>query len=389
MPPAAARPKLPRWRRITVWVLLVLATIILIISALEVWAKRQALETDSWVNTSTALLQNDQIRGALSVYLVNQLYQNVDVTAQLEQRLPGNTKKLAAPLAGALQQVLVNAANRLLQRPRVQALWQQANRTMHEKLMAVIEGNAKRVTVQGENVVLDLRPFLGQLEQQFGLQERLKGKLPANAGQITIMKADQLETIQTGAKWLRALSIFLVIAVFVLYALAVYLAKGRRRETLRAVAICLIVTGVILLAVRRITENHLIDALVKNDPAVPTVKEIWLIATSLLADLSWNLIGYGLVLLFAAWLAGPTRPASWIRRRLAPTFRDQPYLPFAIVGVLYLLVLLWGPTRAQREWIPALILAALLALGTEMYRRITVAEPTAAPPPARPTPAAP
>ena len=112
-------------------------------------------------------------------------------------------------------------------------------------------------------------------------------------------------------------------------------------------------------------------------PPGPSAKHVWLIGTSLLADISWNLIGYGLVTLAAAWLAGPTRPATWIRRRLAPTFREQPYLPFVIVGVLYLLVLLWGPTRAQRQWIPILVLAVLLALWTEMYRRITVAEPAA------------
>ena len=68
--------------------LIVLAFVILLVSALSIWVKRQALSTDNWTNASAQLLENDQIRGALSVYLVNQIYDNVDVSKELEQRLP-------------------------------------------------------------------------------------------------------------------------------------------------------------------------------------------------------------------------------------------------------------------------------------------------------------
>ena len=52
-----------------------------------VWVKRQALDTDAWVDTSTNLLENDQVREALSVYIVDQLYANADPQAVLEERL--------------------------------------------------------------------------------------------------------------------------------------------------------------------------------------------------------------------------------------------------------------------------------------------------------------
>jgi hypothetical protein len=366
--------KLPLWRRITVWVLIVLATIIAIVSALTVWVKRQAGEEDAWVNTSAALLENDQVRGALSVFLVNQLYSNVDVQAALEQRLPANAKALAAPLAGALRQLAVRSADQLLQRPRVIALWKAANRTAHRRLIAVIRGKAKNLKAQDGNVVLDLRGVVEQLAQEYGVGQRALAQLPPDAGQIVIMQADQLDSIQKLARWIRALSIFIAIAVFVLYALAVYLARGRRRETLRAVGISLVIAGVVVLGVRRLVENRVIETLVKDPFNEPPVKQVWLIGSSLLSDVAWAGIGYGLVLIAAAWLAGPTRIATWIRRRLAPTFRDQPFLPFLVVGVLYVLVLLWGPTRAQREWIPILVFAVLLAFATEAFRRLTVRE---------------
>jgi hypothetical protein len=55
-------------------------------------------------------------------------------------------------------------------------------------------------------------------------------------------------------------------------------------------------------------------------------------------------------------------------------FRDHVALTYTVVGVLYLLVLLWAPTRAQTEWIPALILWALLVFGVEVFRRQTIRE---------------
>src|SRR5262250_2197095 len=90
-----------RWRIITAWVLIVVATIVALGASLDVWVKRQALDTDNWVETSSNMLENDQIREALSVYLVDQLYANVDVQARLEQRLPDQLDSLAAPVAAA------------------------------------------------------------------------------------------------------------------------------------------------------------------------------------------------------------------------------------------------------------------------------------------------
>ena len=134
----AATP-LPRWRRITIWVLIVLAGLIGLVSALTVWAKRQALETDKWVATSTRLLEDDEIRGALSLYLVDQLYENVDVAAELQESLPPAVKPLAAPIAGGLRELSVRAADNLLSRPGVQTLWEEANRRAHEAFIRIVD----------------------------------------------------------------------------------------------------------------------------------------------------------------------------------------------------------------------------------------------------------
>jgi len=377
-----AAPALSRWRHITVWVLIVLAALIGFVAALTVWVQRQALETDKWVETSNRLLQDDEIRGALSIYLVDQLYANVDVAQELQAKLPPDVKPLAGPLAGGLRELSVRAADRLLSRPAVQTLWENANRRAHEALIRIIDDKGKLVGTANGDVVLDLRPFIDQLAARMGLSEQIDQKLGPDAGQITIMKSDQLGAVQTAVKIIRVLSVFIFLAVIALFALAVFLAQGRRRETLRAVGIATAVVGILLLVVRKLAGDWIVDTLTNGQAIRTPATHVWLISTDLLAGIAWSAVAYGLVILLAAWLAGPTRSATWVRRRLAPSFREHVGLVYTAVGVVYLLVVLWGPTPAFRQVISILVFGALIGLGTEAFRRLTLREFPAGPKPA-------
>ncbi|MGH3083848.1 MAG: hypothetical protein ACRDNP_07255 [Gaiellaceae bacterium] len=366
---------LPRWRRITVWVLIVLAGLIGLVSALTVWAKQQALETDKWVATSSRLLEDDEIRGALSLYLVDQLYENVDVAAELQTRLPPEVKPLAGPIAGGLRELSVRAADNLLSRPAVQTLWQEANRRAHEAFIRIVDDEGEFLLTGEGEVVLDLQPIVQQLADRIGLTEaEVEERLGPDAGRIVIMEADQLGTVQTAVELIRKLSVWLAIAILVLFALAVYLAQGRRRETLRAVGITFVVVGALLLVIRRLAGNWIVDALASGESIRDTASNAWYIGTDLLAGVAWTAIAYGVIVILAAWLAGPSRPAVSVRRRLAPGLRDRPGLVYAIVGLLYLLVVAWGPTPAFRQPWSILVFAALTGLGVEAFRRLTVRE---------------
>jgi hypothetical protein len=209
------------WRSWVPWTLVVLAAVIGLVASLNVWVKRQALSTDSWTNASGRLLENDQIRSALSVYLVNQIYTNVDVTKRLEQRLPPQLDPLAPQIALGLQQVAVRAADQLLARPRVQQLWREANRRAHELFMAVLDGKKGILVSSDGNVVLNLQPIIKQLAEETGLGSRLEGRLPPDAGKIVVMKGNQLEAARTTVKVVRVLSYLLFLLVIALYAAAI------------------------------------------------------------------------------------------------------------------------------------------------------------------------
>src|SRR4029453_5703806 len=86
-------------RGLLVWGLLVLATILLFVSSLTVWSKRQLLDDEAWAHSSAQLLANDEVRAAIAQKLSDALFQRVDVEAQLRERLPAQRKGRAAPRA--------------------------------------------------------------------------------------------------------------------------------------------------------------------------------------------------------------------------------------------------------------------------------------------------
>jgi hypothetical protein len=364
-------PPLSRRRAIAVWSLVVLATLLLLISSLTVWVKRQALDTDSWTNASGRLLADDEVRGALSIYLVNTLYSNVDVTARVREALPPQRSGLAPVVSGALREFSERAANQLLASPRAQALWENVNRRAHQNLIAVLNGDdVRRFSTADGTVVFDVSPLVQRLGQRLGISE----KLPPDAGKITILKANQLDSAQKAFKAIKALTIFLVLVVLGLYALAIYLARGHRRKVFRAIAASFVLVGVLLLLIRRLAGDWIVDSVVKTDTVKPAGQAVWAIGTELLYAAGFALIAYGVVGLVGAWLAGPSGTAVSLRRRLAPTLRDQPVETFAVVAFAYLLLILWGPTAALRQLVGVVILGGLLLLGVVVLRRETLAE---------------
>jgi hypothetical protein len=272
-------------------------------------------------------------------------------------------------ISGALQNVAVQAADRILETPKAQALWEDANRRAHQNLIAVLEGkDVRRFQTENGEVVLDLSALVQRLSDRFGFQPS------PDAGKITILESGQLKNAQRALKVIKVLSVFLLVLVLFLYGLAIYLARGHRRRILRATAVSFLLVGVLVLVIQRITGGVVVDSLIKTDAIRPAGNAAWGIGTALLRSVAYALILYGVAGLIGAWLAGPTRLAVAARKRLAPVFEDQAWMVYVAVAVLFLLLLAWGPTQATREWWGILLLGGLLFFGVAMLHRQSVRE---------------
>jgi hypothetical protein len=352
--------------------LLVLATLIAFLAIFSIWVNRQALNTDNWVHTSDKLLQNDEVKTQLSNYLANELFANVDVQAELEKTFPPRLAPLAGPAAGALHQLAPKVAERTLETSQAESAWSTANRTAHETLLKILNDEGSAVSTSGGEVILDLKALLSESGGQ--LSGKLASKIPPDAGQLTILKSDQLSAAQDISKLIRRLPIVLTLLAVFLYGLAIYLAGPRRRQALRSVGFGFVVAGILSLLLRGIAGNMVIDALAGNESVKPAVEAVWGIGTALLVTVAVSAITFGILLVIAAWLAGPTRLASALRREAAPYLRERRGTTYAAVAFVFLLLVLWAPVAAFHKPIGLLLLAALMVLGTEVLRRQAEAE---------------
>ena len=175
-----------RTRIIAARILVVLGVVLVFVSLLANFVKREALDEETFRGTSQELIANEDIRDQVAATMVDQLYANVDVAARLQERLPDNLQPLAAPLAGLSREAIDRAARELLARPRVQNLFVNASSLAQAQVVKVLEGET-RLETTGGNVVLDLHPLVVQLGDRFGFLGDVS-ELPPDAGRITILR---------------------------------------------------------------------------------------------------------------------------------------------------------------------------------------------------------
>jgi Short C-terminal domain len=142
---------------------------------------------------------------------------------------------------------------------------------------------------------------------------------------------------------------------------------------LRSVGIAFVAMGVLVLFAHGLAGNAVVDALTTTAAVEPAADSTWTIATSLLTENAQAIVAYGVVIVLAAWLAGPSGIATSIRRGLAPYVR-QPRFAFGGLAVLLALLFWWHPTQATERLAPSLVLIVLSVIGVEVLRRQVIAE---------------
>jgi hypothetical protein len=229
-------------------------------------------------------------------------------------------------------------------------------------------------------VVLDLQPLVIQLGERVAVVGDVAERLGPDAGRVEVMEARQLETAQDLTQLLKTLGTWLWLLPVALWALALWIARGRRRSILRMIAIGSILAGLLVLVVRRITGSFLVDELVPSTAVQPAAQDAWDILTAQLRDGGFTFFGLGVIVLVAVWLVGPSASAVSTRRGLAP-YLARPEIAYGVAGALFLLLVWWSPT-VQTTRVQLMVAAAvLLALGVELLRRQTAREVSAPPPP--------
>jgi hypothetical protein len=358
-----------RGRRRLVRVLIVLGSLLAFLSVFAIWTERQALDTGEWVNTSGRLIQNSKVREAVSNYLVDQLYENVDVEKELSEKLPGDTKELAGPISGGLRQIAGSGAEKVLESSTAQELWKSANKTTHEQLLEVLEEKEGTLSTEEGKVSLNLGSLITNLASQVGIGANLAEKLPPDAGQVTILRSDQLKTAQDIVVAIKGLALILSLLTFLCLGIAIYLSRESRWVTVLYSGIGLIAAGFAVIVFREVAGGIVVGQLVNEESVKPAAEAAWSIGTSLMTSIATTVIIIGVLFGVAGWLASPTGSARSTRRAIAPILREYQAYVYAGLAVLVGIYFLSAPTQNLRSFLTTLVIAGLAAFGIHELRK--------------------
>lgn len=328
-----------RSRIIGIRVLLVVGVLLTVVSILSTYVKREALDPDRFRQTSQELIANPAIQQQVAATLVDAFNNNVDVSAELQSKLPENLQGLAGPLAGISSGLVDQLAGELVTRPRVQQAFVEISSVSQAAFVNVLHGDTRALETSNGNVVLDLRPLVLRLGDRFGFVDNLASKVPQDSARITILKSDDLKTAQNVTHWLEQIANFVWILALACFVAAIWLARGRRRQEVRALGIGFVAVGILVLLARFLAGKYVVNHLVATDGVKPAVSDAWNILTDSLAAAGWVALVFGILVAVGAWLVGPGQRASAARTLVAPVMeRAEVAWGSFVVGML---VLIW------------------------------------------------
>src|SRR5450631_3973045 len=117
----------PRWRRISSWVLVVVACILSVLSVVTVFARNQLLNTDTYVSTVAPLASNPAIQTQVAKQVSQNLIAQTNVEARIKNALPPKAGFLTTPITSGLENVTNQIALKAVQSPAFEKVWVTAN----------------------------------------------------------------------------------------------------------------------------------------------------------------------------------------------------------------------------------------------------------------------
>jgi hypothetical protein len=235
--------------------------------------------------------------------------------------------------------------------------------------LAALEQRTAAVLVNPSSAHVErLDPALASLEAR--ITTALNRQAVQRPGELVLMNSSQLGGLQSLVSALRNLGFVLPLVVLLLYLVAIYLAKGWRREALMAAGGGILGAALLILLTRRLLGGAVVDSVASSETVKPAVSAVWEIFTGGLRERAAFVLVIGLAFIGAGLLAGPGRHEVAVRRFLAPYLRDQPVAVYAVVAALFLLWLAFIPGINNLGQVLAIVALAVLAVvGTELLRR--------------------
>jgi hypothetical protein len=282
---AGSRGSGSRLRSVLVGVLVLLCSIVVLVTGVTWWAHYTVMDTDGYMNIVGPVGQDPAAIQNLSQYIGSEVVSVTDLQKRISDALAAQGQASSAPTTAQVQDFIAKGAATLLSTPEAYQVWLGVNRVSHQQLVALLRGQTNQVYAEGDDVNLNLLPLISQaltwVDQQLpssmqvsppvitaamtpeeGIQTvgRWAGQpLPADFGQLTLIKASALGSAQTAVAWFDRLMWILPVVVAALMALTLWVSRRRGRTAIAlaigaAIAI-LVARGVMALGSQYLTSQ--------------------------------------------------------------------------------------------------------------------------------------
>jgi len=303
--------------------LVTVAVLLAIVSVLAVFARNQLLDTDRYVATMSPLARDPAVQAAISRRLTAEVTRRVDLDELGRETSAWLRQQGAPPAVGSLVGPAVNGAESFIAK-QISAIvhsdafaraWDTANRAAHKNLNAVLTGKGSTVVKsQGTTVSVDLGALIATVKAKlvargFGLAD----KIPPVHVEFVLFSSKDLPKLRTYVTVLDTVATWLPWVCLALLAIAVGVAPAHRRGLLM-VGVFLAVAALLVLAVLAVVRAYYLNNL---PPQVHSPEAVGHVLDHVLGNVNraYRVIAvFGALLAIGCWLAGPARPAVWLRR---------------------------------------------------------------------------
>ncbi|HEY6596291.1 MAG TPA: hypothetical protein VI011_19635 [Asanoa sp.] len=321
---AAARGGRSRgWRWLGACALLLVAALLGGLAVVAVYLRGQVLDTNTYVSTVAPLITDPPVRQAVADRLTDEIVTRTDVqglATDVARRLtaegaPDRINQLVGPAVSGVRSFLNQQIYSLLGTSQFQAAWELVNRQAHDGVVTVLTGGqGQAVSSSGTTVTVDVGALLTAAKQALAAQGlSFVSRIPDVSIQYQLVNSTELPKLRRYADILDGAATWLPFVALALLIAGVLVAPNRRRGVLTGFAMLAVVAG-LLLAVLAIGRSyylgHLPDQIRSPDAAASVLDTV----TRYLIAALQALLVLSLILVVGAWLAGPSAPATAVRR---------------------------------------------------------------------------